>query len=515
MTYQLDPASSPSDENLPVSQQPNTGKAEHPGFAVALPESFTLSDLIHSGDLQNIQDGFAKLSGVASLITDVNGNPVTRPSNPPLFCQHIRELESSTESCRRSAQRNGDQARQRLRPLHTVCPQCGLIEASAPIIIAGRHIANWLITQVDPASEAIGNFRSPAAALGRAPTPSSRSAGVARPTQAERLQHILDFLWLLSKEISKLGYNNLVLAQENQNLSHAKREIRRLNIHLKRRIRHSQRTNEELAQTLVTLRKTQETLIQREKLASLGNLVAGIAHEINTPIGVGVTAASLLSQETHTMLNRFDNGSLRRSDFSAYLAAVDEASQILSLNLHQAAQLIASFKQVAVAQSTEDCQSFNLKSYINIVLLSLRPSLKNKQHQVHLDCADDLMIRSYPGAFSQIITNLVMNALIHAFSPADQGRIHIRAEEDSEEAGHIRLTFSDNGRGIPPQHLTRIFEPFFTTHRGQGGTGLGLNILYNVVTQTLKGSITCTSTLGQGTTFIMLIPNEGGGKPDD
>jgi signal transduction histidine kinase len=171
--------------------------------------------------------------------------------------------------------------------------------------------------------------------------------------------------------------------------------------------------------------------------------------------------------------------------------------------LARAADLVRSFKKVAVDQTSENQRSFNLAEYLGEIVQSLRPVLKKEPHAVEIECASNIVIDSFPGALFQIITNFVMNSLHHAFEPGDVGTIRIRAEENGES---VILEYSDDGRGIAPDNLSKIFEPFFTTSRSQGGSGLGLHIVYNLVTATLKGEIRCESKLGEGTRMIVTLP---------
>lgn len=266
-------------------------------------------------------------------------------------------------------------------------------------------------------------------------------------------------------------------------------------------------TNQELNQALEGLRQTQDQLVQSEKLAALGSLVAGVAHEINTPVGVGVTAASHLDQKTRELAKRYAAGAITRADLEDYLGVVSEATSMILHNLDRAANLIKSFKQVAVDQASEECRTFNVKTYVEEVLLSLRPKLKKTKLQVDARCDPDLTIFSYPGAFSQILTNFIINSLKHGYDEGDTGTITI----DIIASGDVlTLTYSDDGKGMQPDHLARVFDPFFTTARGKGGSGLGLSIVYNIVAKTLGGRIFCTSHPGQGTTLTVTIPLQQG-----
>jgi PAS domain S-box-containing protein len=254
---------------------------------------------------------------------------------------------------------------------------------------------------------------------------------------------------------------------------------------------------------ITELVNAQNELIGAEKLAALGGLVAGIAHEINTPIGIGVTAASYLQEQTLEFETIYAAGNMKRSDMTAYLQTAKEVTNSLSTNLRRAAGLVQSFKQVAVDQTSDQMRRFQLKEYFNEILDSLRPKLKRTQHVIDIICPDELKIHSHPGAFSQILTNLIMNSLIHGFEHVAAGHIEIAA---SRSATQLSLRYSDNGCGMSPIQVKRVFEPFFTTRLGQGGSGLGMNIVYNLITQTLRGRIECRSTPGSGVQFLMLLP---------
>jgi signal transduction histidine kinase len=258
---------------------------------------------------------------------------------------------------------------------------------------------------------------------------------------------------------------------------------------------------------LERLTATQETLLIAEKMASLGQLVAGIAHEINTPIGTALTAASFLSEKTRALHEAIASNRLKRSTLSDYAEMARDSTGFILSNLTRAAELIHSFKQVSVDQTSDERRRFDLGAYLEEILISLHPRLKRGNHTLTLDCPEKIEMDSYPGALFRIFTNLVVNALTHALEgnpDRPTGCMVLTARPDGPD--HVLLTFSDDGQGIAPEHLTRVFDPFFTTRRSEGGTGLGLNIVYNLVTQTLKGSITITSTLGAGTSLTIRLP---------
>ncbi len=259
---------------------------------------------------------------------------------------------------------------------------------------------------------------------------------------------------------------------------------------------------------LQNLKDTQENLLVAEKMASLGQLVAGIAHEINTPIGIALTAASLLDTKTKGVREAMDGGGLRKSQLESYLQLAGESTQFILSNMTRAAELVQSFKQVAVDQTSGERRAFGLREYLDEIILSLNPRLKRTPHTVTIDCPDDLRMDTFPGALFRVITNFVVNSLVHGIGEAPDsppGTIHIRARQLGN-SNWMELVYSDTGVGIPPENLKKVFDPFFTTKRGEGGTGLGLNIVYNLVTRTLSGEVTVSSEPGKGTRFTMMLP---------
>lgn len=252
------------------------------------------------------------------------------------------------------------------------------------------------------------------------------------------------------------------------------------------------------------LRATQNSLIEAEKLAALGGLVAGIAHEVNNPVGISVTVASTLARRCETFSEELSRGELRRSRLNEFIDGNREAANMLLANLHRAAELIQSFKQVAVDRSHAERRSFDMKSLTDQIMLSLRPTLSKRNIALVIECPDGLEMNSYPGPWGQVLTNLTLNAVIHAFTPDMDGAIRIDIHEI--DADQVEIVFADNGQGMLDDVKRRAFDPFFTTARGRGGTGLGLHIVHNIVTNRLGGRITVSSDVGRGVRFRMVLP---------
>ena len=276
--------------------------------------------------------------------------------------------------------------------------------------------------------------------------------------------------------------------------------IEELNEGLEQRV--AERTAE-LQSTLETLHQARDELVHSEKLAALGSLVAGIAHELNTPIGNSVTVATTFAARTEDMAREFASGGLRRSSFDAYMDNAREAGELLMRSLQRAQELVRSFKQVAVDQSSENRRPFELGEMLHEIAVTLGPMLKGAHCTLDIAPANALQMDSYPGALGQILTNLISNALIHAFAGRPEGHISVTTQAGLDNVS-IRIT--DNGNGIDSTSLQRIFDPFFTTRLGKGGSGLGLYIVYNLVTRTLGGQIDVQSTPGKGTRFTLVLP---------
>jgi PAS domain S-box-containing protein len=287
----------------------------------------------------------------------------------------------------------------------------------------------------------------------------------------------------------------------------AEKALRELNDELDERVQERTQAlnliNDELSGTLETLRRAQGELVRSEKLAALGSLVAGVAHELNTPIGNSVTVASTLVENSDAFAEEM-KGALKRSVLQAYVENSRRAAELLLGNLQRAASLVSSFKQVAVDQTSEQRRHFYVAEVVDEILAMLQPQLKKQPVVVRTEIAHGLVLDSYPGPFGQVVANLVNNAAIHAFDDGrKQGVIMIEA---SACPGGVRLCISDDGVGIPPDNIDRIFDPFFTTRFGQGGSGLGLNIVYNIVTRMLGGKIHVESRPGEGSNFIVQLP---------
>jgi PAS domain S-box-containing protein len=260
------------------------------------------------------------------------------------------------------------------------------------------------------------------------------------------------------------------------------------------------------------LRATQDSLIEAEKLAALGRLVAGVAHEINSPVGTSLTVASSLERRSAAFADEAAGSDLRRSSLNDYLDAVASAASQLTANLSRAAELIQSFKQVAVDRGYLDKRKFDLGVLTSQILLTLRPAAKKAGVTLNVDCQPDLAVESYPGPYGQVLESLLLNAFTHAFGDEQRASVSISAREAGED--HVEIEVADNGCGMNADVRRQAFDPFFTTRRSQGNVGLGLHIVHNIVCNRLGGRLVLDSAPGSGTTIRIVLPRTAPDHPD-
>jgi signal transduction histidine kinase len=272
----------------------------------------------------------------------------------------------------------------------------------------------------------------------------------------------------------------------------------------------NKKTNRELNKTLASLENTQEQLIQSEKMASLGSLVAGVAHEINTPLSIAITSNSLVMDDTNEVKQKIAEGSLSKARMAKHINKVEQSLTMSEKALERVRILLANFKQVAADQVFDDQRTFKLGQYIEEVMMTLSVEMNKHHIEYHLSAETDIEITALPGAFAQILTNLVNNSIHHGFENRESGNISIlllvNDKDDNQQDWAVKIIYQDNGVGMNEQVLKNIYEPFFTTKRGKGSTGLGMNIVYNIVHQKMKGDIKISSEEGVGSTFEITLP---------
>lgn len=323
-----------------------------------------------------------------------------------------------------------------------------------------------------------------------------RYAFLLPPKMFREMEELLGRFEDMAKKIEK---RELEIHEKNRSILTLNSE---LEARVERRTQQLRSANQDLEKTLDALKETQLQLIETERMANLGNLVAGVAHEINTPLGVSFTAATFLEQQLNKIKTGFENNQLRRQTMDHILKSALESVQIITTNLSNAAEMIRTFKQIAVDRSLGEARRINVPEYLEAIVLSLKPELRN--HTVTIDIyPEKVELNCNPGDFSQVIGNLLTNAVRHGFEAVEHGHIDVSGRI---EGNALILKICDDGSGVPEQNIKSIFEPFFTTKRGSGGTGLGLNIVYNIITQKFGGMIRCDSEPGNGTCFTISIP---------
>jgi signal transduction histidine kinase len=322
-----------------------------------------------------------------------------------------------------------------------------------------------------------------------------------------------------SQRITKLPFTELDILARNINIllsrieshiikqnevhQHALQQNNNLTAKVNTRTDALKESNQELLSTLEKLHQFQAQLVETEKMASLGNTVAGIAHEINTPIGLGITASTLLADRLKEIKQFFDEKTLKSSQLKKFLIEGEENIAIIYRNLERAAKLISNFKKVAVDQSSADIRQFNVSEFIEEVTLTLKAKIKQENITLTVDCPLNLIIESKPDPINQILINLIINSIIHGFEHRTQGMINISI---SYLSGQLHVVYQDDGIGIDEKIKSRAFDPFTTTKRGSGASGLGLHLVFNLVTQALNGHIDFKSDTDQGTLFNIIFP---------
>ncbi len=253
------------------------------------------------------------------------------------------------------------------------------------------------------------------------------------------------------------------------------------------------------------LYKMQEQVIQNEKMTFLGSMMAGITHEISTPIGLGVTGMSHFLSETRKLRKLFDNEEMTQEDFEYYLQSTEKTADIVYSNLFNAKNIIQSFKRVSIDQTSEVKREFELYEYLNEIITSLHNKIKHTKVNVINEVDKGIVLDSYAGSFVQIFTNFIMNSLIHGFKKDEKGNIKITATQDEK---YVYIDYSDNGAGISSENIKKIYEPFFTTKADEGGSGLGMQIIRDLIINQLQGTIKVKSEIGDGVLFNIVLPKE-------
>lgn len=309
----------------------------------------------------------------------------------------------------------------------------------------------------------------------------------------------------VARKTSGLSQAMMDLQQQKQELE-VKQQSLREEIERRRHTEDALRSKQsELEKYVEELKQAQDRLVQSEKMAALGGLVAGITHEVNTPVGIGVTATSFLAEKLQALALSYKDKTLTPKTLEHFIEEATQGTELLQSNLIRASELIASFKQIAVDQTSEAVRTINLADYLHEIIRSLQPNFKKTRHHIEVNCPDNIMLSCPAGAISQIFTNLLMNSLIHGFEDMEDGLVRITV---LDEGDNVDIKYSDNGKGLTAEQLEKLFHPFFTTKRDQGGSGLGTHITYNLIRQTLGGSVQVSSEPGKGLHYHICFPKK-------
>lgn len=323
-------------------------------------------------------------------------------------------------------------------------------------------------------------------------------------------KEFLSIIQALNHVYDEINHHADMLSKSNFELREKQYEINELNLHLEEKVqartRELETKTEELVDVLESLKDAQAQMILMEKNAALGQLVAGVAHEINTPVGVCITAASVLLERYQNFTKRFDDNEVTRADLKGFTKNVGDTLELLMASLEKTTRLIDSFKQVSIDQSNEKARNFKVLGYMEMIIESLMPLIEKAGVSVKFEIDSRLTIFSFPGVLSQVLNNLIMNSVQHAFTEVEKPEISISAHLN-QDTHTLEITYQDNGTGMESRVKDKVFEPFFTTKRGKGGIGLGMHITFNLVTQKLKGNIELDSEINKGTQVYISIPN--------
>ena len=343
--------------------------------------------------------------------------------------------------------------------------------SSAHQVGQGKRDVNFQLDRMDELGSLSQNFGSTVKIL--------EKKELELKSYQQQLEHLVDERTLELKNANQvLTTNSVKIGQKNQKLEKAYKQLQRL----------------------------QDQLIESEKLSALGALVAGVAHEINTPLGMSYTGTSYLQDQLNTLKGHFENDALTKNRLNNYLTENEKMMDAVMINMERATHIINSFKQIAVAQTTELCHEFLLNDYFKDTIYSLNNLLKQKTVVVNCDFNQEIVMMGEPGIFSQLLSNLVTNSVVHGFEASTDNQIDIQITRESDQ---ILITYKDNGLGMNEEQLKKLYEPFYTTKMGTGGSGLGMHIVYNIVTQRLQGHINCRSQLGLGVDYKISFPFSG------
>ena len=477
-------------------------------------EKLNLTDLIDGVELQSIMDEFYRMTGYGVGIIDLNGKVLVATGWQEICTRFHRCHPETGKNCLESdvsLSRGAEAGKVKAYKCKN-----NMWDLMTPVFVEGKLLANVFHGQFFFDDETVDYefFLRQAKRYGFPEEEYLEALRKVPVRSRAEVEVLMSFYAQIATFVSRQGYCNLLLRQEMTRRSQMQEALRQAKDELEMKVEQRTRewrdlnqklqcSNAELEENVFELKRTQAKLIQSEKMAALGNLVAGIAHEINTPLGIGVTLASHLKDNALRLERDFNAGSLTRSALQAYVAESNEAVEMLEMNLERAKMQIENFKLVAVDQAGGMRRSFRLREYINGILLSLHAKLKHTKHRIEVCCDESYVMDGYPGDFAQIITNLLLNSLLHAYDEGEAGLLRLEVRQKDE---NFMLFYSDDGKGMAPEVRAKIFDPFFTTKRGCGGSGLGMYIVYNIVNGKMRGEISCDSVQEKGSSFTIRLP---------
>lgn len=310
----------------------------------------------------------------------------------------------------------------------------------------------------------------------------------------------------VARKTSSLSTTMLKMEKQQRDLIEQQEQLKAENERRSRTEHTLKQTNKDLKSSIEELGKAENRLLEAEKMASLGSLSAEVSHEVNTPIGVSITSTSYLADQLEHLSNALADQTLSKRKLDDFVENAQHSIELLLNNLNRASDLMASYKQVAVDQTSDKLRKINIAKYLDEIIQALQPKLKKTNHQIEINCANDIEVTCHAGAISQIFTNLILNSIIHGFDGIDQGKITINVVESGQ---NIIVDFQDNGVGVTPENIGKLFDPFYTTKGSDGGTGLGTHIIYNLVHDTLNGHIEASSDNTEGLAYRIQFPRIG------
>lgn len=477
-------------------------------------KSISIEDIIDLEFLQAFQDAFAISTGAGALFFSKNMEAITKPSNFKEICSDFfRKCPKSCAACRASDKNLILKISETKKPYISHCKN-GLIDFGAPVVLNDEVIGTLIAGQVLIQDANIKEFFEYGNLIGADVEHFMKALEKVPVIKEDKVEAMLKLLTLVGEKLSELAYKSIVLQEKNyeleeemkkrilaeENLKHFNDELEKI---IKERTLQLETSNKILEESLENLRKSQDYLIQTQKMAALGSLVVGISHELNTPLGIAITSSTYITQIIEDILSKYEMKTLKGDYFVDKCNQVLNSCEILNSSLNRSTNLVDNFKQIAIDQTNYEYRNFKLREYIDKIILSMNSDLNSKNVKIDIECDENLELKGYPGILTQIIINLIQNSLVHGFYEKEDCNIKLGCKIEEE---NVIIFYRDNGVGMTVEQLNRAFEPFYTTKLGQGRNGLGLFMVYNLVISKLGGRIKLESHENEGVNFEINIP---------